>query len=148
MRANSGISLQGAVQPRHFTFPKHFINDCRSDFEDDDIQLNKAPRYDWRADALNELKQSIDFDDDVCYYLQANPSVCGTLNEVKEVIQERFDCDCLFMEKDSEDFLWLYICTTNEPREALEKLWSFDADWWLDYKKQHKLNIYVDVVPI
>lgn len=147
MRANSGISLQGAVQTRHFTFPKHFINDCRSDFEDDDIQLDKV-RYDWRVDAFNELQQNIDFNDNVCDYLLANPSICEILNETKEVIEKYFSYACLSMEKDSEDFLWLYICTTDEPKVALKKLWSFDANWWLDYKNQHKLNIYVEVVPI
>lgn len=100
------------------------------------------------SEIIHELKENINIDTETADYLKSNQDICEALLTTLGKLKNYFDYDVLTLEKDEEQIIWLYICVNYEPQEALERLWKFDNDWWLAYKKTATDKLCIDVVPL
>ena len=76
-------------------------------------------------------------------YLQNNTYLNNILKIIINKINEYFDYTNLYLEY-FDDQLLLLIATNYTPKQALEKLWIFDKDWWIDNKND---KICIDIIP-
>ena len=97
---------------------------------------------------IYELKENINIGTETADYLKSNLDICEALLATLDKLKNYFDYVFLTLEKDEEQMIWLYIYVNYEPQEALERLWEFDNDWWLTYKKTTANKLCIDVVPL
>ncbi|MEQ8172394.1 MAG: hypothetical protein ABRQ38_26160, partial [Candidatus Eremiobacterota bacterium] len=92
-------------------------------------------------------------EDKVEEYISKNMFLINNLEEIALNIRKYFPAEELILEvfEDpegiEEDRLMLYISTTLNPREAIEKLILFDKEWWIGISEELEIDdkICIDV---
>ena len=108
-------------------------------YEPNQIMVQLSSKY-----TLNRAKEVIDY---VC----KNKQLLPLLLEAHDKIKNYFPSETLFLEmvadpdETYEKELIIYISTTLEPKDAIERLDLFDESWWLEASAASDSKLLVQV---